>query len=47
MAFVQWFVYPVHVVLAGSKGFWQPQLDLPVLAAFGSIGFSVMLMRLG
>jgi O-antigen/teichoic acid export membrane protein len=47
LAFVHWFVYPTQVVLASRLGIWQPQLDLPVLAGTGVIGFSFLLLRLG
>lgn len=42
MAFVQWLMYPVHAVLAGTLGIWQPKIDLPVLALSGAGGFAAL-----
>jgi O-antigen/teichoic acid export membrane protein len=39
MASVQWLLYPVHMVLAIRAGIWQPEVDLPVMAVCGGIGF--------
>ena len=42
LSLVQWVMYPVHAVLAGTMRVWQPWIDLPVLAVSGVAGFSAL-----